>query len=89
MITVTWTPSTTSAEVDVAISVSTVELVFMKFTPQVDTQPFSFNDGTNSSTGTFQARFFADGQSGILIAQNWQWDVGGLKGQYEGVIANW
>lgn len=88
-ITVTWTPSTTSAELDVTITASSVEMGFMQFTPNADTQPFSFDDGSNSSTGTFHVHFFADGQSGILISSQWKWEVSGNPGHFEGVIANW
>jgi hypothetical protein len=88
-ITVAWTPSTTTAELDVVISASSATMVILQFTPGTEVQSVDFNDGTNSSTGTFYAHIFSDGASGILVAQNWHWAVGDTKGYFSGTIGQW
>jgi hypothetical protein len=88
--TVTWTPSSTTAQLTVTITAGGSLLTSNTFTPDNATQVVSGSNGTFTVGGTIIAAFNSGGMTGTLLAQPLNFDSPTTgKQMFSGVVGLW
>ncbi len=86
---VSWTPSTTAAQVTVTVTIGGNQVAFLQFDNTNLQLPFESSGVGYETKGLFAVSFGAGGSTGVLYSLSWTWTVNGQDYKYTGVIGNW
>jgi hypothetical protein len=87
---VTWTPSSTTSEVKVLITVGGAFAWQETFTPDNTTANVKASGDTWSlDGGSFTVQYSAEAKSGTLRAHNWSYTVEETSHHFDGAIGGW